>query len=211
MIQVTVITVGTLKEGYWRDAMAEYEKRLQGYCKFQLLELPEVRLPEDPSPAEISAGLEKEADLMRILGVSFHHSARLNKHIRFLYDKGSMYKACNGNLLYHGCVPMTDDGGFATVYMFGEQLSGKTYFDVAEEVARHAFFGQSKNIKGLDFMWYLWCGRRSPLCGRNIKTFERTFISDKSAWHEEQNPYYRLYHERATCENILAEFGLNSP
>ena len=62
MFSVTLIAMGKLKEKFYLSAAAEYEKRLKGYCEFQLLELPEVRLPENPSPAEISAGLEKEAD-----------------------------------------------------------------------------------------------------------------------------------------------------
>ena len=62
MFDITLITMGKLKEKFYLSAAAEYEKRLKGYCQFHLLELPEYRLPEDPSPAEISAGLEKEAD-----------------------------------------------------------------------------------------------------------------------------------------------------
>ena len=152
---------------------------------------------------------ERENEIIDELTAAFLNSTRLKKHVTFLYEHGGMYTRCNGNLLYHGCVPMTDDGGFATVYMFGEQLSGKTYFDVAEEIARHAFFGQSKNIKGLDFMWYLWCAELSPLCGRKIKTFERAFCDDKRAWHEEKNPYYKYYQEVFSCEKILKEFGLD--
>ena len=152
---------------------------------------------------------ERENEIIDELTAAFLNSTRLKKHVTFLYEHGGMYTRCNGNLLYHGCVPMTDDGGFATVYMFGEQLSGKTYFDVAEEIARHAFFGQSKNIKGLDFMWYLWCAELSPLCGRKIKTFERAFIDDPAAWDEPKNPYYRYYYEEKTCIMILGEFGLN--
>ena len=64
MFDITLIAMGKLKEKFYLSAAAEYEKRLNGYCRFKILELPEVRLPEDPSPAEISAGLEKEADLI---------------------------------------------------------------------------------------------------------------------------------------------------
>ena len=139
---------------------------------------------------------------------AFQNSLRLNKHITFLYENGGMYCCYNGNLLYHGCVPLNEDGSMTTVELFGEKLSGKAYFDAAEEIARHAYFGQSKNIKGPDFMWYLWCAPLSPLCGRVIKTFERTFTDDKSAWNEEKNPYYRYYYEAQVCDRILTEFGL---
>lgn len=62
MFEIKLICMGKLKEKFYLSAAAEYEKRLKGYCSFQLIELPEYRLPDDPSPAEISAGLEKEAD-----------------------------------------------------------------------------------------------------------------------------------------------------
>ena len=64
MFEITLIAMGKLKEKFYLSAAAEYEKRMKGYCQFKILELPEVRLPDDPSPAEIAAGLEKEADLI---------------------------------------------------------------------------------------------------------------------------------------------------
>ncbi|MBQ3284174.1 MAG: fructose-1,6-bisphosphatase [Ruminococcus sp.] len=141
---------------------------------------------------------------------AFLNSARLQGHVAFLFENGGMYRRCNGNLLYHGCVPMNDSGSFETVYLFGEQLSGREYFDTADEVARLVFFGEEKNLLGLDFMWYLWCSPLSPLCGRKLKTFERAFTDDKTAWHEEKNPYYRYYYEEFSCDKILEEFGLDS-
>ena len=62
MFTVTLIAMGKLKEKFYLSAAAEYEKRLKGYCQFSLLELPEVRLPDNPSPAEIAAGLDREAE-----------------------------------------------------------------------------------------------------------------------------------------------------
>ena len=163
----------------------------------------------DPdNPYELTSG---ERDVIDGIRDSFLNSAVLRQHVTFLYDKGGMYRCFNGNLLYHGCVPLREDGSFDAVEHFGKTYSGRAYFDMADSTARRAFFSRHKNQSELDFMWYLWCGKKSPLCGRNIKTFERTFIDDKAAWREEQNPYYRLYHERSTCEKILAEFGLNSP
>lgn len=154
--------------------------------------------------------IDGEKAVIDDLKASFLNSSRLRKHITFLYDKGSMYKLFNGNLLYHGCVPLKADGSFDEVEHFGEKLKGKAYFDMADTKARHAFFSKHKDTGELDFMWYLWCGKKSPLCGRNIKTFERTFIADKEAWFEEQNPYYRLYHMEDTCNMILDEFGQHS-
>ena len=65
MIRINLITVGKLKEKYWRDAAAEYSKRLGAFCSFQLLELPEYKLPEDPNPTQIAQGLSREAELIR--------------------------------------------------------------------------------------------------------------------------------------------------
>ena len=151
---------------------------------------------------------EGEREVTDDLKASFLNSTALQKHVSFLYDNGSMYKIYNGNLLYHGCVPLNDDGELREVEFFGEKFKGKDYFDMADTIARRAYYGVSKNIKGLDFMWYLRCGENSPLCGRKTKGFERAFINDQSAWKEDKNPYYLHYYKKETCEMILSEFGL---
>ncbi len=158
------------------------------------------------SPYELT---KEEAEVVDKLKADFMNSARLRKHVAFLYDRGSMYKRFNGNLLYHGCVPLKEDGTLDTVTHFGREYCGRDYFDMADSRARSAFFSKEKARDELDFMWYLWCGRKSPLCGRNIKTFERLFIDDTAAHHEEKNPYYRYYETEYTCKLILAEFGLS--
>lgn len=172
-----------------------------------LYELNDVDFPtvNEKSPYELS---DEEKAVIDELKSMFLNSARLKKHITFLYEKGGMYKIFNGNLLYHGCVPLREDGLVDEIEFFGEKYKSKAYFDMADKTARKAFFDREKSVKNLDFMWYLWCGKKSPLCGRNIKTFERTFISDKSAWSEEKNPYYKFYETKGTCEMILEEFGL---
>ena len=153
---------------------------------------------------------DEEQAVVSVLRESFVNSHRLKKHVEFLYGNGSMYKIHNGNLLYHGCVPLDKDGKLLEIELFGEKLSGREYFDMADKVARLAFFESGRQQIGLDFMWYLWCAPNSPLCGRNIKTFERAFIDDKSAWSEEKNPYYDFYYQKQTCEMILSEFGLGA-
>lgn len=152
----------------------------------------------------------EEAEVVNDLRDSFVNSHRLKKHAEFLYNNGGMYKIFNGNLLYHGCVPLDGDGKLMEIELFGEKHCGKEYFDMADQIARLAFFEGGRQQIGLDFMWYLWCSPDSPLCGRNIKTFERAFIPDKSAWKEEKNPYYEYYYQKETCEMILREFGLNA-
>lgn len=157
------------------------------------------------NPYELTA---EENSVLDGLKAAFVNSVRLRKHVEFLYEKGSMYKRHNSNLLYHGCVPLTADGELDEVDCLGDTLKGKAFLDKADETARGAFFKRRKELSDIDFMWYLWCGKKSPLCGRNIKTFERTFIDDKSAWKEEKNPYYKFYETEKTCDMILAEFGL---
>ena len=161
----------------------------------------------DPSdPYALSDGEQAVIDDLR---TAFLESEKLQQHTAFLYENGGMYKIFNGNLLYHGCVPLDEDGSLRKVEFFGEKFSGKAYFNMADTIARHAYYGKSKNIRGLDFMWYLRCGHNSPLCGRVTKGFERAFIDDESAWHEEKNPYYSYYYHKETCEMILSEFGLD--
>lgn len=144
------------------------------------------------------------------LKAAFTNSSRLKRHITFLFDKGSMYKCFNGNLLYHGCVPLDNSGNFYGIRLFESIYKGKAYFDIADKTVRHAYFGKHKNPDESDFMWYLWCGKKSPLCGRNIKTFERYFIDDKAAWNEETDPYYKFYRTEKICNMILREFDMYS-
>lgn len=158
------------------------------------------------SPYELS---REEAEIMEELKAAFSNSKRLQTHIEYLYEKGSMYKKYNDNLLFHGCVPLDESGNFEGVTILGKTYKGKAYFDFAEKTARKAYFG-NPDQKALDFMWYLWCGKKSPLFGRVIKTFERTFLSDPESWKEEENAYYKFYHTEKTCNMILREFGLYS-
>ena len=157
-------------------------------------------------PTDAYALTEEETALMDRLRHTFTHSLRLQEHVHFLYRSGSMYLSCNGNLLYHGCVPLEEDGSFLRKHMDGEVLEGKCLMDYADRMARRAFF--SRDLKALDFMWYLWGGADSPVCGRQLKTFARYFIPDQAAWQEPQNSYYVHYNDEDTCRRILAAFGL---
>lgn len=161
-------------------------------------------IPDDPYKLT-----EEESVVIDDLRSAFLNSERLQRHAEFLYDKGSMYKVFNGNLLYHGCVPLDENGGLDSVTLFGDPCSGRELFERCEVKARRAYQTRPYQKDDTDFLWYLWCGKKSPLCGRNIKTFERAFISDSAAWHEEKNPYYDYYTTEATCDMILGEFGLS--
>lgn len=161
------------------------------------------------SPANPLELTEEEQEVIDGLISAFRESERLHRHIQFLYDKGGIYKIYNGNLLYHGCIPLDDDGNFKRIKLSGRPYWGKLYMDFADHTARRAYIKGSQ--KDLDFMWYLWTGRRSPLCGRIIKTFERMMVDDEAAWKEPQDNYYTYYQSEAVCNMILREFGLFEP
>ena len=154
----------------------------------------------------------EESHVIDQLTDSFRHSEKLQKHVRFLFSKGGLYKVHNGNLLFHGCIPMTDDKQLLTFHLGGKERSGKEFLDYAESTARKAYYdkrGTPERKYGLDFMWWLWAGRNSPIFGRDrMTTFERRFILDETSWNEPKNVYYTYYNERAVCEMLLEEFGL---
>lgn len=149
-----------------------------------------------------------EQEVVDDLVESFTQSVRLKEHVRFLYEKGAMYKTVNGNVLYHGCVPFNPDGTFMRILCDGQYLQGRAYLDWCDQQARRAFSSGDQDC--LDFMWYLWCGERSPLSGRCVKTFENSFIVEKEAKKEDRNPYYELYYSEEICKLILREFGLDA-
>lgn len=154
-----------------------------------------------------------EEELIHTLALSFSHSEKLRKHIRFLYSHGSMYKCVNSNLLYHGCILMTEDGEFDTVSIGDKTLSGKEYLDYIDTQVRRAYFaapGSEEQRNASDFLWYLWCGPKSPLFGKSkMAAFERYFILEPETHTEARNPYYNLIEQHETCEKILREFGLD--
>lgn len=154
----------------------------------------------------------EEAELITQLKNSFLRSEKLQRHIRFLYSKGGLYKCYNGNLLYHGCIPMDDDGEFLRFSFGGQTLSGKALMDWCESVARQGYYaheGTEERQFGQDFLWFLWCGRHSPLFGRDhMTTLERRLLVDETTWVEPKNPYYSYCNDVEVCDRILKEFGL---
>ena len=163
-------------------------------------------------PADPYTLTPEESAVISQLTDSFRHSEKLQRHVRFLYSKGSLYKIYNGNLLFHGCIPLDMNGEFLPFHMNGEELRGKAFLDFADTSARKAYYykeGSQERILGEDFLWFLWAGRNSPIFGRDrMTTFERRLINDEAAWKEPKNPYYTLYEDPAICEKILREFGL---
>ena len=164
-------------------------------------------------PADPYTLTAEEESVIDQLAESFRHSEKLQRHIRFLYSKGSLYKIYNGNLLFHGAIPMTADKQLMEFTIGGKVRKGKEFLDYADQAARQAYYAKRGTPEwqfGLDFLWWLWCGRNSPIFGRDrMTTFERRLIADESAWTEPKNPYYTHYNDVDVCDMILAEFGLH--
>lgn len=155
---------------------------------------------------------EEEAKVMVRLQQAFLKCEKLQRHVRFLYSKGGMYKIYNGNLLYHGCVPMQEDGSFAGVEIYGKPYSGKELYDILEYYARRGYYAKDAGERsaGQDILWYIWAGAGSPVFGKEkMATFERYFIEDKESHIEKKNAYYSLLEREDVINHILQEFGLD--
>lgn len=142
---------------------------------------------------------------------AFQNSDKLQRHVDFLLKQGSLYRVYNGNLLYHGCVPMNEDGTLRKVNLYGQWYQGRELYDVLESYVRRAFVNldSKEKEKGKNILWYLWCAPNSPLFGRDkMTTFERYFTDNKQICREEKNAYYRLIEEPETADMILKQFGL---
>lgn len=164
--------------------------------------------PEDPYRLT-----PEEEEVMERLRQAFTRCDKLQKDIRFLFSKGSMYKIYNSNLLYHGCVPMDEEGNFLKVNLFGKDYAGKDLYDALDSYARKGYYGtreSGEKLKGQDIIWYIWAGPKSPVFGKDkMTTFERYFVEDKETHHEKKNAYYRLYDREDIVNKILEEFGLD--
>ncbi len=156
---------------------------------------------------------EEEREIMYRLKESFKNSEALQRHLSFLYSKGSLYKCFNSNLLFHGCIPMDENGEFSEIEIYGNKLSGKAYLDYIESLINKAYMQREihkKDRNALDIMWYLWCGAKSPLFGKEkAATFERYLLDDADIKKEAKNPYYTLVQKEEICDKIFREFGLD--
>ena len=154
----------------------------------------------------------EEEHVMERLQVAFLKSEKLQKHVRFLFSKGGLYKIHNSNLLYHGCVPLDENGEFKKVNVYGDYYQGRELYDVLDNYARKGYYAKDKQERqrGQDILWYIWAGPNSPVFGKDkMATFERYFLEDKELHKETKNAYYRLYDKEEILNKILKEFGLN--
>ncbi|WP_314447033.1 fructose-1,6-bisphosphatase [Selenomonas artemidis] len=150
---------------------------------------------------------EEERHIIEDLRSYFLESKVLQRHVDYLYQRGSMYTRYNGNLLFHACVLLDEEGEFRSVTYKGKEYRGRAWMDFCEEKAREAWNAHTQ--EGLDFMYFLWCGLLAPTSGRSFTTFERSFIADESTWEEPSDPYFRLIKDERICEKILEEFDLD--
>ncbi|GAA0693337.1 MULTISPECIES: fructose-bisphosphatase class III [Clostridium] len=156
---------------------------------------------------------KEEKELIEKLKSSFVNSEKLQRHIRFLFTAGSIYLKYNSNLMFHGCIPLNEDGTFREVIVKGKKFKGKGLLDEAEKVCREGYFYENNKeakLYGMDYMWYQWTGPNSSLFGKDrMTTFERYFIDDKNTHKEAKNTYYKLRDDENMCNNVLKEFGLD--
>ena len=154
----------------------------------------------------------EEKDVMDRLDSAFRNCEKLQNHVRLLLDKGGLYKTYNGNLLFHGSIPLNEDGSLKEVQIYGKTYKGKELYDVLETYVRRAFFSvnEDEKRKGRDIMWYIWAAPNSPLFGKDkMTTFERYFIKDKETHKETKNAYYHLLENEEVVDELLREFGLD--
>lgn len=155
---------------------------------------------------------QEEKDVMERLDSAFRNCEKLQKHVRFLLDKGGLYKVYNGNLLFHGSIPLNEDGSLKEVNIYGEVYKGKKLYDVLEAYVRRAFYSvdQTEQERARDILWYIWAGPNSPLFGKDkMSTFERYLIADEETHKEKKNAYYRLLEREDVVIAMLEEFGLD--
>ncbi|MCT4663245.1 MAG: fructose-1,6-bisphosphatase [Tissierellales bacterium] len=186
----------------------DYEKGTIG-IKGKTYDLIDKNFPTiDPKePYKLS---EEEDKLVKKLVNSFVHSEKLERHVAFMYTKGSLYLKYNSNLLFHGCVPSSDDGEFELLQIGRDTYKGRNLFDKFDRMAR-SFYFDGKNEFGADVMWYLWSGPKSPLFGKDqMTTFERYFIKDKATHKENKDPFYKYRDDKNYCNKILEAFGLDA-
>lgn len=149
---------------------------------------------------------------MERLEAAFRNCEKLQNHMRFLLDRGGLYKIYNNNLLFHGCIPLNEDGSLKEIEVYGEKYKGRALYDALESYVRRAFFAvdQEEQEKGRDILWYIWASPNSPLFGKDkMTTFERYFIEDKETHTEKKGSYYRLLEKEEVVDRMLCEFGLD--
>ena len=189
-----------------------YEKKtITAYGKEY--EMKDVDFPTvDPAnPYDLTSD---EEQVMERIRQAFLKCEKLQKHVRFMYSNGGLYKIHNSNLLYHGCVPLDENGNFKSVNVDGKEYKGKALYDVLDNYARRGYYSKHDPIEmgnAQDYIWYIWAGPNSPVFGKDkMTTFERYFIADKDSHKETKNSYYSMMDNVEVINKILEEFKLDT-
>lgn len=163
-------------------------------------------------PADPYRLTPEEEDVMQRLEQAFTGCEKLQRHMRFFLDAGSLYKICNGNLLFHACVPLNADGSLMETEVFGETYKGRALYDVMERYVRAAFDDADPELakRGRDLLWYMWLGEGSPLFAKSkMATFELYLIAEKEARKEVKNPFYSYLDDERVMGGIFEDFGMD--
>lgn len=163
-------------------------------------------------PADPYRLTPEEEDVMQRLEQAFTGCEKLQRHMRFFLDAGSLYKMCNGNLLFHACVPLNADGSLMETEVFGETYKGRALYDVMERYVRAAFDDADPELakRGRDLLWYMWLGEGSPLFAKSkMATFELYLIAEKEARKEVKNPFYSYLDDERVMGGIFEDFGMD--
>ena len=154
---------------------------------------------------------KEEEEVIRKLHCSFIGSEKLKRHVHCLLTRGSMYLSINSNLLYHASVPLNEDGSLKEVRIQGKPYKGKQLLDKVDSLVRSAFSDEPlpEQQFAIDYIWYLWCGKDSPLFDKaKMATFERYFVKDKELHKEEKGAYYTMRDNEQVCDMLLDEFNV---
>lgn len=193
------------------DKIDYKNKTVTAYGKVYALKDCDFPTVDPENPYKLSP---EEEQLMERLEMAFTKCQLLQKHVKFLFNKGGLYKIYNSNLLYHGCVPLDENGDFKKVNLYGKSYSGRALYDKLDSLARKGYyapFGSKERKMGMDILWYIWENPSSPVFGKDkMATFEMYLVEDKSAHKENKNPYYKFLNDDRVIDNILKEFGLDS-
>ena len=189
----------------------DYEKKTV-HINGQDYEMCDVDFPT-VNPADPYSLSPDEEQVMARLRHAFLKCEKLQKHVRFLYSNGSLYKVHDSNLLYHGCVPMDENGNFKYVNVDGKRYCGRALYDVLDNYARKGYYAKNDPLgmkKAQDMIWYIWAGPNSPVFGKDkMATFERYFLKEKETHKETKNSYYKLNDNEEIINKIFTEFGLD--
>ena len=163
-------------------------------------------------PADPYRLTPEEEEVMQRLEQAFTGCEKLQRHMRFFLDAGSLYKVCNGNLLFHACVPLNADGSLMETEVFGETYKGRALYNVMERYVRAAFDDADPELakRGRDLLWYMWLGEGSPLFAKSkMATFELYLIAEKEARKEVKNPFYSYLDDEHVMGGIFEDFGMD--